>query len=485
MAIPNLSFLSLPLCFLFFFFFFSHAQSQTQFSYAKRRYGEQSRCRVERLHALEPVRRLESEAGVTEYYDESNEQLECAGVSAMRQTIESNGLLLPSYSNAPHLVYILQGNGITSAVISGCPETYQSYQESEQGRRYGERQGQQMFQDEHQKIYRFRQGDILALPAGVAHWFYNDGETPVVTFTVFDTSNSANQLDRTHRHFLLAGKKQGQQSFFSSRESKETSSNNNIFNGFDLELLAEALGVSRETARKLQGQDDQRGHIVRVERGLQVLKPRRTEESTEWEEEQEEEGRRRRRAANGIDEAICFMKLRENVGDPMKADLYTPGGGRITVLNSQKLPILRFIQMSANRGVLNRNAILAPHWNINSHAVVFVISGRARLQIVGNQGSTAFDGELRQGQLMVVPQNFAVIAQARSEGFSWISIQTIDNAMNNAIVGKTSAFRGMPADVLANSFGISREEAMRLKFSRGQEMAIFSPKSKAIGYGDM
>lgn len=45
--------------------------------------------------------------------------------------------------------------------------------------------------------------------------------------------------------------------------------------------------------------------------------------------------------------------------------------------------------------------------------------------------------------------------------------------------GKSSALRGMPADVLANAFGVSREEARMVKFGRGQELAIFSPKSGA------
>ncbi|XP_072962599.1 cocosin 1-like [Typha angustifolia] len=432
------------------------------------------RCRIDSLEALEPSRRVESEAGVTEYYDENSDQLQCAGVSVMRERIEPNGLLLPSYSNSPRLVYILQGRGITGVVIPGCPESYQQ----SGGRRFGGREGDeeeerdQSFQDEHQKIQHFRQGDVLVLPAGVAHWCYNDGKSPVTAVTVFDTSNSANQLDATHRQFLLAGRKQqGQRG--SSRTSRrgEESSGDNVFSGFDVELLAEAIGVSRETARKLQSQDDNRGHIVRVERGLEVLRPRPSRR-----EEEEEEGGKMA-AVNGLDEAICSMKMRENIGEPSKADLYIPGGGRLTVLNNQKLPILSLVHLSANRGVLQRNAILAPHWNINAHAVVFVTSGRGRLQIVSNQGKNAFDGELRQGQLIVVPQNFAVLAQARSDGFSWISFQTNENAMNSAVVGKTSALRGIPVDVLVNSYRISREEAKNLKFNRGQEMAIFSPRS--------
>jgi len=76
---------------------------------SQRRFGSGSQCRIERLNAQEPLRRVESEAGLTEYFDENNEQFECAGVTAHRRIIQPRGLLLPSFYNAPALVYIVQG----------------------------------------------------------------------------------------------------------------------------------------------------------------------------------------------------------------------------------------------------------------------------------------------------------------------------------------------------------------------------------------
>ncbi|TVU43540.1 hypothetical protein EJB05_10019, partial [Eragrostis curvula] len=457
------------------------------------------------LRALEPTRRVESEAGATEFYDERDAQLSCAGLSAARIRIQRNGLMLPSYSNSPRLVYVLQGQGNVGVVIPGCPETYQQttpqmkapereeYDDDERrGRRREEseesesegrsRRGYEQYaiRDEHQRITAVRQGDVVAIPAGSPFWVHNDGDQTLVAFAVYDVSNNANQLDKTFRHFRLAGgqtsTQQGRQQQRKQRygeseseesessESEQSNESYNILSAFDTELLAESIRVSRETARKLQGRHDRRGNIVRVRRAhLRVLRPTTTEETTR----------------NGVDEALCSMKLRENVADAGKADMYTPNGGRITVLNSQKLPVLKLIQMSVNRGVMRPNAILAPHWNINAHALVYATSGRARLQIVSNAGKRVFDGELRRGQAVVVPQSFAVMARAGSEeeGFAWVSFQTSDNAMNAPIVGKTSALRGMPADVLANAFGVSQEAARRIKFGRGQEMAIFSPAS--------
>lgn len=67
--------------------------------------------------------------------------------------------------------------------------------------------------------------------------------------------------------------------------------------------------------------------------------------------------------------------------------------------------------------------------------------------------------------------------QARSERFEWISFKTNDNAMVSQVVGKASVLRGMPIEVLMNSYRISREEARRLKFNRGFETSIFAPRS--------
>lgn len=57
----------------------------------------------------------------------------------------------------------------------------------------------QRTRDEHQKIHRFREGDVVAVPSGITHWCYNDGDIPLVLVQVFDTSNSANQLEPRRR----------------------------------------------------------------------------------------------------------------------------------------------------------------------------------------------------------------------------------------------------------------------------------------------
>ncbi|URE26689.1 glutelin, partial [Musa troglodytarum] len=464
------------------------------------RYSRVSQCRIEKLSALELTRRVPSEAGYTEYFDQFNEQLQCVGVAASRRTIQPRGLLLPTFSR----------RGIIGTVFPGCPETFQSFQQTEQ-QWEPVAGGCQRFRDEHQRIHYFREGDIIALPAGVAYWSYNNGEVAVVAITTFDTSSTANQLDRQHREFLLAGRErlveQGSQIEVRLQQIK----GNNLLSGFELDPLAEALGVDRELVRKIQNLDDRRGEIVRVASGLQVLQaswmreqevpqperePRqecqegrgcqsnllevlqasRQSEQLAREREVRQECQEGRGCQSNVLEAYCSMKIRQNIGDPSRADYFNPRAGRITTLNSQKLPILRFVQMSAVRALLRPNAIRSPHWNVNAHSIVYALRGYSRVQVVGHRGQTVFVGELRQGQLLVVPQYFAMMFQAQRETFEWVSIKTNDNAMVNHFVGKTSALRGMPVEVLMNSYCISREEAMQLKFNRGNELALFTSK---------
>lgn len=115
----------------------------------------------------------------------------------------------------------------------------------------------------------------------------------------------------------------------------------------------------------------------------------------------------------------------------------------------------------------------SPHYNINAHSIIYAIRGRARVQVVDNFGRSVFDGELRQGQALTVPQNFALVKQAENEGFEWVSFKTNDRAKVHQLAGRISFIRAMPEDVIANAYQISREQARRLQNNR-QEASLFT-----------
>lgn len=104
------------------------------------------------------------------------------------------------------------GRGLMGKVIPGCAETFQDSSEfqprggeqfegqGEEGQGQGQGQGQrQTFRDMHQKVEHIRSGDTIATTPGVAQWFYNDGQQPLVIVSVFDLASHQNQLDRNPR----------------------------------------------------------------------------------------------------------------------------------------------------------------------------------------------------------------------------------------------------------------------------------------------
>lgn len=123
-----------------------------------------------------------------------------------------------------------------------------------------------------------------------------------------------------------------------------------------------------------------------------------------------------------------------------------------------------------------QNGIYAPHWNINANSIIYVTRGRGRVQVVDCSGKAVFNKELKRGQLLVVPQGFAVAEQAGSEGFEFIAFKTNDRAMISPMVGRSSIIRAIPAEVLANAFGVPLPQVSTIKFGR-DESVLVSPAS--------
>ncbi|XP_050363141.1 prunin 1 Pru du 6.0101-like [Argentina anserina] len=523
--------LAFSLCFLVLFHSCLAARQQSQSR-------QQNECQLDQLQAHEPDNRIETEAGRIESWDYNRDDFRCAGVAVQRITIEKNGLHLPSYSHAPQLTYIVQGNGVLSTVFPGCPETFEETEQSveeqrgQQGRGEEQQQEQQQTQhgqqgrgqhgrhgqqgqlgqerfeqlDRHQKVRRIREGDVVAIPAGVTYWSYNDGDQPLVAVNLLDIGNNQNQLDRNPRRFYLAGNPQNefntqgesqfrrgqqgrgqqgrgksqwdqdqQQQGGRSRHQQQQQGNNNIFAGFNTQLLADALNIDQQTAQQLQGQNDNRPQIVRVKGRLDFIQPPQSEQ-----EERHQQGIQRQtgqQGQNGFEETFCNFRIKENIGRPSRADVFSPQAGRISTLNSFKLPILRHLDLSAERGFFYNNAIYSPHWNLNAHEVYYVIRGSARVQVVNDNGQAILDNEVRQGQLFIVPQNHAVLQKASNNGYEYIAFKTQDNAKINTLAGRTSVLRALPDVVLANAYQIDRQQARTLKYNRQETVALGSSRS--------
>lgn len=71
--------------------------------------SEQQQCRFDQINGAQPSQKIQSEGGVTELWDENEDQFQCAGVAPMRNILSPNGLSLPNYHPTPRLVFIERG----------------------------------------------------------------------------------------------------------------------------------------------------------------------------------------------------------------------------------------------------------------------------------------------------------------------------------------------------------------------------------------
>lgn len=419
---------------------------------------DQQECNFDRLDALQPTSTIEAEGGKTEFWNPDTKQCRCAGVAFLRHTIRRKGLLVPSYVNSVLMAFVEEGRGFFGVVLPGCPETFQSPQEQS-----GER-----MRDRHQKVQNFKKGDMLVFHAGVTHWLYNNGDQDVKIVVMFDTTNSANQLDSIPQRFYVLGNPQGQHQGQQEQPLLQQFQGDNILKGFDAESVAAAFKVNRDLGSKLRGENVKEGHIITVEKELQVERPQE-------QQQQEQEGQRQQGQDNGLEETSCSQKIRINIDRLDRADVFNPQAGYLNPVNGHDLPILSIVKLSAERGQLRKNAMMAPHWVLNAHSIMYPINGEARIQIANNQGKQVFDQRVQKGQLVLVPQNFAVMIQAGNQGFEWVAFKTNDNAMITPIAGRASVFRGLPVSILANILQISEEQASRLKYSNA-ETIMFAPQ---------
>ncbi|XP_074367057.1 11S globulin seed storage protein Ana o 2.0101-like [Apium graveolens] len=413
---------------------------------------QQQECNFDSMRALQPISTIEAEGGKTEFWNPDTQQFRCAGVAFLKHTIRRKSLLVPSYANSVLMVYVEEGKGFYSVVLPGCPETFQSPQEQS-----GER-----MRDRNQKIENFKKGDILIFQAGVTHWMYNNGDQDVKLVVMFDTTNRANQLDSIPQRFYVLGNPQGRQQGQQQQcPLLQQFQGESILKGFADEMLTAAFKMNKEMASKLKGQGVKEGHIITIEKELQVTRP-------EQQQQQQQD--------NGLEETSCSQNIRINIDKIDQADIFNPQAGHLTSLNSHHLPILNDVRLSAERGHLKMNAMMGPFWVLNAHSIMYPTDGEARIQIVNNQGRLVFDERLQKGQLVLIPQNFAVMIQAGNRGFQWVAFKTNDNAMITPIAGRASVYRGLPVSILSNILQISEQEASKLKYSNA-ETIMFAPQT--------
>ncbi|XP_076889478.1 11S globulin seed storage protein 2-like [Bidens hawaiensis] len=257
---------------------------------------------------------------------------------------------------------------------------------------------------------------------------------------------------------------QEQQGFF--RPDQEGFFFKSTYAGFDRELLAESFNESPQVVSALQ-EPSNRGLIVKVQQPMRFVTP------------DEQQFSRGGIPANGLEEGrFCSSKLVFNLNSQREADIFSEQAGKLNLVNEHKLPILSHMDVSAEKGYLQPNALFSPHWTVNSHTLVYVLNGEAQVQVVSNNGQAVLDEQVNKGDIFFVPQFFATTARAGQNGFEWVAFKTNKSPLKSPVAGYTSVFRAMPLEVITNSYMVSPSQAQGLKINRQTESLLFSPISQ-------
>ncbi|KAK9146315.1 hypothetical protein Sjap_006218 [Stephania japonica] len=363
-----------------------------------------------------------SEAGETAMWDPLDEQLRCIDAVLIRKVISPQGLSLPSYVATNELSYVVQGTGILGAIGSGCPETRE----------------------------KLNIGDFMALPTGTIKWIYNDGLEPLIII-------SFRQGSKRQQH-SLGGTSRLPNSI--NDQLLQSYAANNVFAGFAKETLENIYKVDKEIVTKMQGrQGDSRGETVHV------LDPSTMERHKE---EQRQQISQQQPSNN-----VCNITFRIKGKDPTNI-VTSNEGGTIHDVNGTHYLILKQLQLSALTGDVYSNTLSGPVFNANAYIIICAIRGSGRVQIVGDSPTPAHDGQLREGEIILVPQGFATTTLTGKDGFKWVVFKTNSDPTLISFSGTTSVIQALSTGVLMNMYRINKDQVQDLKYNRN-ESGLYPP----------
>ncbi|KAH7404535.1 hypothetical protein KP509_15G030600 [Ceratopteris richardii] len=388
--------------------------------------GERRTHREEgfRVNLGKPEEILRTEGGRLRAWSEHIQSIRNAHIGVGELELEEDGLVIPHYSDANVIAFVLEGKGVMGAVNSHADSKYK-----------------RTF------LRRVQHGDVIALPRSTVHWWYNPGNSRLRVFIVGDTSLGANP-GRFHQ-FGLAGAKQDR---FGT-----------LLSGFSSDALATAWGVDEKTVEALLERQSDAG-IVKAQKKIRF-----SEFPREREKHQREDMNTERRTTD----SSAFEELKFSIADE-HPDLYVEKGGTFTKVSFHKLPALLKVGFSAAKVSLKQNAMTAPCFVPNAHQIIYITRGSGRVQVASGDGTTVFDDEVREGSVLAIPQFFPSLKVAGGEGLEYINVLSSANPFIDYLAGKNSLFRGIPEQVLEAAFNVEKGQLER--FGRSEEV-IFPPWS--------
>ncbi|KAG8072645.1 hypothetical protein GUJ93_ZPchr0006g42344 [Zizania palustris] len=276
-----------------------------------------------------------------------------------------------------------------------------------------------------EKLIPVKEGDALALPFGVVTWWHNASSPDLVILFLGDTSKG-----HTPGRFT----------------NMQLTGSTGIFTGFSTEFVARAWDLPQDAAATLVSTQPGAG-IVKIKDGHKMPDP----------SDKDREG--------------MVLNCLEA---PLDVDI--KNGGRVVVLNTQNLPLVKEVGLGADLVRIDAHSMCSPGFSCDSaYQVTYIVRGSGRVQVVGIDGKRVLETRAEGGCLFIVPRFFVVSKIADDTGMEWFSIITTPNPIFSHLAGRTSVWKAISPAVLEASFNTTPEMESLFRSKRLDSEIFFAP----------
>ncbi|TKY60162.1 Glutelin type-A 2 [Spatholobus suberectus] len=242
-------------------------------------------------------------------------------------------------------------------------------------------------------VLKLKQGDVIPIPIGSVSWWFNDGDSDLIIAFLGETSKAL--IPGQFSYFFLTGAL-------------------GVIGGFSTELTSKVYGLEKDELEKLT--KSQTGVvIIKIDKSQPMPKPQMD---------------LTKKLVYNIDVARL-----ENVGF-------------VQTLTEKGFPFIGDVGLSVIRVKLEPGAIKAPSYPANPAVqLIYIARGSGKVEIVGLNGKSALNTQVKAGDLLVLPQFFVVAEIAGEEGMESYSIVTTSKPMFEELAGRGSIWGALSSSV--------------------------------------
>nr|XP_043626534.1 cocosin 1-like [Erigeron canadensis] len=270
-----------------------------------------------------------------------------------------------------------------------------------------------------------KKGDVLPLQRGTVSWWFNNGDTDTTVLFLGETTRA--QVPGEVSYFFMTGM-QG------------------ILRGFQSDSVKKIFDLDHKEVEDIL--TSQQGVvIVKLRKGIQFPNP-----------------------------SPPTGKVYAPIGTP-EADVVVKGGGIINSLTEMDFPVLVGMGISARFLRLEGKAMLSPSYVVDgSVQAIYVAKGGGQIRVVANEGKPSFDGDVVEGELLIVPQFFVVSMTADEGGMEIFSAITSSKPIFEQLAGNLSVWKALSPAVLQSALNISPELEELFKSKNARSLTIIPPR---------